>query len=288
MSYDHPQSASSLLKRGIDKLKVRDVDNARRDAEIMLAHVLEIEPSYIPLYRDDITSEKVSLFDAMVERRLTREPVAYITGQQSFWSLDLTVAKGVLIPRPDTETLVELGLNALQGVERPQILDIGTGTGCVLLSLLSELSTANGVGVDISNQAIDTATINAARAEVSDRTSFIQGDMFQPVLQHGWVPFDLIVSNPPYIPTHDIKGLMPDVRDHEPSLALDGGVDGLDFYRRLANDSAICMKEGATIAVEVGFDQAGAVVALFDDAGFKDILIKQDLNGIDRVVSAKK
>jgi release factor glutamine methyltransferase len=279
---------TAVLQAAIRKLSERDALNARRDAEVMLAHVLDVEVSQLPVITAIMSSKQKSQFDNMVARRLEGEPVAYITGVQSFWSLDLKVTPNTLIPRPDTETLVEAGLDAVVDKASPYILDLGTGTGCVLLSLLSEIEQAEGVGVDISSETLAIARTNAVDNQLANRVQFLEGDLFTPLAAAHDRPFDLIVSNPPYIPTSDIAKLMTDVRDYEPIIALDGGADGYDFYRRLANESSAYISDDGTIAVEVGFNQANSVKSLFSAAGFKNILIKQDLNGINRVVSARK
>lgn len=276
----------AVIRRTTQQLEAMDNPCAAKDAELLLAYVIGVEASRLPLQMTPISDEQSSRLQQLIDRRLKGEPVAYIIGVQSFWSLDFIVNEHTLIPRPDTETLVEEGLQAIEGLKNPSILDIGTGTGCVLLSLLAECDAAVGVGVDISPEALVVAKQNAVNNDLSSRVAFHCGNAFTP-LDEGRT-FDLIVSNPPYIPSADIVGLMMDVRDHEPRLALDGGLDGLDFYRVLARESQAYLNEGGTLAVEVGFDQSQAVIALFHDANYVDIQVKQDLSGIKRVVCAKK
>ncbi|WP_262693049.1 peptide chain release factor N(5)-glutamine methyltransferase [Kordiimonas aquimaris] len=278
---------SKVLRGAVECLAGKGNPNAQRDAEVMLAHVLSVAPSHLPLINESMSIADYQVFQHMIERRLTNEPVAYITGRQSFWTGEFIVDEHTLIPRPDTETLVEVGALALKGINDGQVLDIGTGSGCVLLSILSEAESSTGVGIDVSEGALAIAAQNADENNLNARTRFILGDMFEPFNGEKLQKADLIVSNPPYIPTQDIDDLMDDVRDYEPLSALDGGADGYDFYRRIANESALYLKIGGILAVEVGFDQAQTVRALFEAVGFKDILINQDLNGIDRVVSGK-
>ena len=278
---------NAILRRAAARMESFSNSNARRDAEIMLAHVLDIEITQLPLKTEAVSSVDYSLFEQMVERRCTDEPVAYITGRQSFWSFDFRVNEHTLIPRPDTEILVEVCIAALKGQKSAHILDIGTGSGCILLSILSEVDGSTGIGIDVSDQALAIATENAFDNNLNTRASFMCGDMLAPIEAGDAQSFDLIVSNPPYIPTRDIDDLMHDVKDYEPLSALDGGNDGYDFYRILAVDSLQYLKKGGTLAVEVGFGQAAAVSSLFQAAGFKEIMVKQDLNGIDRVVSGK-
>jgi release factor glutamine methyltransferase len=222
--------------------------------------------------------------DAMIARRLAREPVAYITGRQGFWTLDLDVTPAVLIPRPDTEVLVHVGLALLKDVERPRILDLGTGSGAILLALLSERADATGIGVDSSSAALAVAAANADRHGLRARATFIEGDWGAGL--EG--PFDLVVSNPPYIEAAAIAGLEPEVARHEPHGALDGGPDGLDAYRALAPDIARLMRPGAGFAVEFGLGQGPAVAAILTGAGLEVHGLRVDLTGRDRAAFGRK
>lgn len=262
----------------------------RRDTELMLAHLLTCDVT--ELWRDSVPVSDTVLghYKDFLSRRMTHEPVAYIIGQQEFWSLVFNVTPDTLVPRPDTETLVEAGLRSLQGSSPARILDIGTGSGCVLISLLTERDNAEGVGLDISSPALEVAKGNAGRLGVGARSSFIESDLFNALTASHSTrdQFDLIVSNPPYIESADIADLMPDVVDFEPLSALDGGPDGLSFYRRIAVEAVAFLGSDGVLAVEVGHTQAQAVASLFEAAGYIEVHTDLDLSGTERVVRGKK
>jgi len=219
----------------------------------------------------------------MAQRRLAGEPVARITGEKEFWGLRLKLSEDTLVPRPDTETVVEAALDFIKATARaaPRIADIGTGSGAILLALLSELPEATGVGTDISEAALAAAKANAESLGISDRARFAVGD-YASALQGR---FDVIVSNPPYIRSADIPLLAIEVRDHEPRQALDGGTDGLLAYRRLAAETPAYLAPGGALIVEVGYNQAEDVGLLMEAAGFRiSRPFRRDLSGIPRVV----
>lgn len=276
-----------LLRTADVRLAGADIDTARLDAEILMAHVLGC--SRMALYgklADTVPADKVSAFTALVERRQAFEPVAYLTGEQEFWSLPFKVSSETLIPRPDTETLVETVLQE-RGIQPVRsLLDLGTGSGCIFLSLLHEFQEAQGTAVDISAGALAVARQNAVALGLDDRTCFLEGSWFGP-LEVGQ-RFDVIVSNPPYIPSADMAGLMPDVRLYEPGGALDGGEDGLGPYRLIAAEAPAFLDTGGLLAVEVGIHQADDVLALFEAAGLVGSGKAKDLGEIDRVVYGKK
>lgn len=280
------QTVSALLKDAQTRLATVSGELARRDAEIMLSSVLGISTSRLPLFDEPVSQEQLTRFEGHVGRRITGEPVAYIVGEQEFWSLTFKVNEHTLVPRPDTETLVEVGLRSLPGSAASSILDLGTGSGCILLSILYERPNGFGVGIDMSPGALDVAKTNAERLELAERSEFKKGDWFSPVDDAAL--FDLIVSNPPYIETDDMQTLMSDVRDYEPATALDGGEDGLQCYRRITADATSFLVPGGTLAVEIGIGQESAVSRLFEDAGLVDVSIHADLAGVNRVVAAKK
>jgi release factor glutamine methyltransferase len=217
----------------------------------------------------------------MVERRLRREPVSRILGRKGFWKILLTVTPDVLSPRPDTETLLDVVLKAKTEREAFTACDLGTGSGAILLALLAERPAAKGVGTDVSSEALAVARENAANLDLNGRATFIRTDWAAGFAD---ASFDVVLSNPPYIPTGDIPGLDPEVRDHDPHLALDGGADGLDAYRALAPEIARILKPGGLYAVEIGWDQGEAVSALFTAAGLEAKVVK-DLADRDRVVT---
>lgn len=227
-----------------------------------------------------ISDEAGAALDALVARRAKREPIAYILGKKAFYALDFAVGPAVLTPRPDTEMVVEAALAALPEGQAADVLDLGVGSGAILLSVLASRPEAKGLGVDASPDALVFAESNAAALGLSDRATFVHGDWGDGV--EG--PFDLIVSNPPYIRSDDIAGLEPEVSVHEPHLALDGGGDGLDAYRRLWPDVARLLKPGGRFCVEIGAGQGPEVSALAKAAGLEVDAIKPDLAGIGRVV----
>ena len=260
----------------------KGIDNPRLDAEVLLSHILGKDRLYLYTNFDQpLTSEELAAYRQAVKRRAMYAPVAYINGYKEFMGLDFIVNPAVLIPRPDTEILVEAAIDRLVDAEAPAIADLGTGSGAIIVSLLSKLVTAVGTAVDISAEALAVAGENANRQGVAERLSFFKGDMLQPLVGE---KFDAIVSNPPYIPDSDIPGLSPDVRQ-EPRLALAGGSDGLDFYRRIVAQGADYLNPTGFIAVEVGINQAGQVAALADTCSRLNVeTIIKDYAGIERVV----
>lgn len=232
-------------------------------------------------------SEIVSVFNDMAQRRLAGEPLQHILGRAGFWTLDLIADKRALAPRPDSETLIEAALALPQTRSNPgwpaRILDLGTGSGCLLLALLSEFPQARGVGVDLSAQALEQARENAARNGLAARARWLQGDWFAPLGDEK--PFHFIVSNPPYIATAAIEGLQREVRDHDPRLALDGGPDGLGCYRRLAGELAGWLAPGGAALFEIGFDQEHTVRAVFEASGWLVGPAIRDLAGHPRVLA---
>lgn len=264
------------------------LDSPRLDAEVLLSYVLKKERIFLYVHFDQpMEAAELAAYRDCIRRRVQRQPVAYITGRKEFMGLEFKVTPAVLIPRPDTEILVEAVLQRLRaGAEAAgsRIADIGTGSGAICLSLLNYLPQLRAAAVDISSEALAVAEENARILGLSDRLELWQGDMLAP-LQADCGQLAAIVSNPPYIPRGDIGGLEPDVRDFEPLGALDGGVDGMDFYRRLlAGGAALLLPEGF-LAVETGIRQAGQVKRLAEALpqwGRCEII--RDLAGIERVV----
>lgn len=279
-------SVQAVLRSASVRLAAQDNPCAFRDAELLLAHLLGIETSRLMLLVDPVSEAVQQAYEALIERRLSSEPVAYIIGEQAFWSLDFHVNQHTLIPRPDTETLVEVTLGNLPTNKPATIWDVGTGSGCVLLSVLAERPMTIGVGLDISADALAVASKNAHRHGLAERAMFLKSDLFDALGTEETA--DLIVSNPPYIPTLDIHDLMSDVRDFEPMSALDGGDDGLVFYRRLAEMGYQKLKLTGVLAVEIGIGQADEVSRIFACAGFTEIQHVPDLSGKVRVISGKK
>jgi release factor glutamine methyltransferase len=265
------------------RLKAARIDSPSIDARLLLEAAAGVTRTDILTdpYRT-LTPEQAAAFDGYVERRLRREPVSRILGRKGFWKIFLNVTPDVLSPRPDTETLLDVILLAFPPERAFEMIDMGTGSGAILLATLSERWGAKGVGTDVSTEALAVARENAANLDLDGRCTFIRTDW---AAGFGDASFDLVVSNPPYIPSADIAGLDPEVRDHDPHLALDGGEDGLKAYRDLAPEIARILKPGGVFAVEIGWDQGPAVKALFDAAGFADVKVVKDLGDRDRVVT---
>ncbi len=227
-------------------------------------------------------------FRDFLARRSAGEPVAYITGRKEFWSLDFVVTPAVLVPRPETELLVETALGLAAAASKPRILDLGTGSGAIAVSLGREIMAAEIWATDISPQALEIARENAGRNGAAENIRFVAGDLFAPVDERRSF-FDLIVSNPPYIRTGEMDSLPRDVRDFEPRAALDGGPDGLDFYRRIINDAPRHLAAGAFVLLEIGADMGEAVARLFAEGGvYGPARLYRDLAGNDRVAVTRK
>jgi release factor glutamine methyltransferase len=228
-----------------------------------------------------LTPAQTETLEAYLARRIAREPVSHILGKKGFWTVELKVTRDVLTPRPDTETLVDGVLKSLPAEESMRILDLGAGSGAILLALLAERPLWSGVGVDVSEPALEVARENAALLKLDDRATFVHGLWAEGQPDRA---FDAVVSNPPYIPTADIDTLDPEVSVHEPRLALDGGVDGLDAYRVLAPQVMRVLKPGGVFALEIGHDQGQAVEALMVGAAAGFCRVVSDLGQRDRVV----
>lgn len=265
------------------------LDTAALDACILLLDALGIDmTALVAAPHEAIGLAGAGRLARAAQRRLAREPVGRILGEREFWGLPFRLAPATLEPRPDTETLVAAVLDRLRRerrIDAPlRLLDLGTGTGCILVALLAELPAARGIGVDRAAGAAATAQDNARRNGVGERAGFVVGDWAQALAG----PFDVLVSNPPYIETGDLGALAPEVRNHDPALALDGGADGLDAYRVLAATLPRLLAPGGLAAFEVGAGQAAAVAALLAGAGCTDITTTADLAGVQRVVAGKK
>lgn len=272
-----------VLQWTADYLAQRGVENGRRDAELLLCATIDLDRVGLYLnYDRPLNPAELGAFRERVGRRARREPLQHILGQTEFWSLPFTVSPAVLIPRADTEVLVEESLKRATG--SCAILDVGTGSGAIAIALAHELPTASVTAVDISPDALAVALKNASANGVEERVVFRQADLG--ALPGG--PYDLIVANPPYIPAAEMPGLMPEVRDFEPHLALNGGGDGLDCYRRLLPAAAACLKSGGWLLVEVGCGQAPQVLGLFQTSGLAETFTARDLAGIERVVGGRR
>ena len=275
----------AALKEAVLLMKAAGLDTPVLDARLIVQHALGI--SWDTLYlKDDqpLSADEKAQLESELARRAAHEPVSRIVGRRHFWTLDLAVSPDTLDPRPDTESLIETVVQAIP--ERGQalrILDLGTGTGAILLALLAEYPNATGVGVDRSEGALNVARANAENHGLSPRVAFAAGDWSEGI--EG--PFDVIVSNPPYIESGHLSGLPPEVRDHDPALALDGGVDGLDAYRAIIPAIPALLGPGGFAVFEIGAGQGDAVTRLAREHGLAPVGSRRDLGGIERALSFK-
>jgi len=284
-------SIQAVVRENVQCLIEAGIETARLDAEILLSHVLKLTKEQFVLFSDmPVRPEQMRHCEELLLRRIRREPVAHITGRQEFWSLDFRVTPDVLIPRPETERLVEITLGVAR--EFPEnkalkILDVGTGSGAIAVSLARELPSSMIWATDVSIEALEIARSNAARYSASERVRLLHGDLFEPIGEIAG-RFDLIVSNPPYVRSAEIVALEPEVSLWEPRGALDGGVDGLDFYRRIAREASDHLAPNGAVAVEIGADMGKEVARLFAGGGcYTGVTVFQDYAGRDRVVMAK-
>lgn len=256
------------------------------DAEVILSHILKKDKIYIYINRDrELEEEIVKEFFKLIERRKNGEPVQYIVGKQEFMSLDLFVKPGVLIPRGDTEVLVEETLKNMNGMKNPKVVDVGCGSGAISISIAKYGLNAVVYALDIMDTPLEVTGINAEKNEVLDRIHIIKSNMLASLDKSLFKSIDVIISNPPYISEDVIPTLMKEVRDFEPYTALSGGVDGLYFYREITKQSLSFIKPGGLIAYEVGYDQGESVKNILKENGFSNVYCTKDLAGYDRVVT---
>jgi release factor glutamine methyltransferase len=284
----HALTAAGARRALANKLRATGIDSPELDARILVAHALALDPAALAAAGTRVLDRaEADAIAALARRRLAREPVARILGRKEFWSLSLRVDGATLVPRPETETVVEAALAAIEADGPRQrelrIADLGTGSGALLLALLAEFPNAFGVATDTSPSALSMARHNAQRFKFA-RATFLACDMAAALRG----PFDLIVSNPPYIASGDIATLAPEVRDFDPRAALDGGQDGLNYYRLIAASAPALLKPNGSLVVELGVGQAPAVMALFSEAGLTPLPLRLDLQGLPRALPAKK
>jgi release factor glutamine methyltransferase len=283
-------SVEAARRKLAERFRNSAIDSAELDARLLTGEILGLDlTGMIAAANRVLTAAESDRLESFAQRRLAGEPVARILGHKEFWGLSLQLSAATLVPRPDTETVVELALETIRAagaIDHPLcIADLGTGSGAILLALLSELPQARGFGTDISAAALQTATTNAAQVGVADRASFIACDYASGLSG----AFDLIVSNPPYICSADIISLATEVRDHDPMAALDGGADGLDAYRALIPQAAALLTAGGALIVEAGQGQSSDIEALMNAAGLiRGLAPKADLGGIRRAVAGQK
>jgi release factor glutamine methyltransferase len=267
---------------GVERLAAAGIDSARLDARVLLACVMDLGTGEL-LTAKDPSPEQIARYEELLERRLAREPVAYITGEREFWSLPFAVGPGVLIPRPETETLLEEAFRLFPDREAPlNVLDLGTGSGCLLIAFLKNFPKARGIGVDRSAEALGWARRNAEAHGVADRMAWQEG---------GWgavdgATFDLVLSNPPYLTLAEAETLPPEIARYEPANALLAGADGLNAYRALAPLFARYVKPNGRVIVEIGAGQADAVSRILAGHGLEIMAVRADLAGIPRSVAA--
>ena len=282
---DAAATIRGALAEAAETLRAGGVAEARREAATLLAATAGRDRAYLIAHDEDaLPAEVLSLFRERTRRRAAGEPLQYITGRQEFYGLDFEVNAAVLIPRPETELLVEAALELLQDAPAPAVCDVGTGSGCIPVALLHERADARAVAVDISADALRVAARNAARHGVRPRLALVASDCFA-ALDAAACKFEMIVSNPPYVAEGDVPGLQREVRDHEPRVALTPGGDGLSVIRRLLADSPLFLKPGGRLLFEIGFNQHEAVRRLADPGVWTMLDIHRDLQGIPRTVA---
>ena len=293
-----PSRLQDFLTSAEGRLTSAGIETAALDVRLLVGHALGLNRLEIVIQKDRSLSEVESKnIDMLLERRIAREPVSRILGSREFWGLPFSLNEATLDPRSDSETLIEGVLRSIDpsftpGKRKPsdllnqpfRILDLGTGSGCLLLALLSELPHATGIGIDWASSAIDAAKSNAARLNLSERSSFERRNWLEGMVE----TFDIIVSNPPYIRTDEIDDLMPEVSQYDPRLALDGGADGLGPYRSVIPDLYARLKTGGLIAFEIGEGQKTAVDQLLTEAGLQELTSFKDFSGIERSIIARK
>ena len=260
-------------------------ERMRRDAESLLLHVLGKNSAWLMAHADDetLSDEDEARYTALIERRFRGEPMQYITGECEFYGLPFRVTRDVLIPRPETEHLVEKVLENASRLQQPRIVDVGTGSGAIAVALAHKLPRATVTAIDLSLPALEVARFNAQRLGFADRIRLLHGDLLEPVAEE---QFEIIVSNPPYVPNTDRALISVEVREHEPAVALFGGEDGLAIFRRLIPSAYAALVQGGFLIFEFGFSQMSDVESLLKSAGFQNIEITHDLQGIPRVASA--
>ena len=263
------------------------MDSAEINARLLLAHILDIEEWQLGIYRHEITQQQANQLEILIQKRSQRIPLQHLVGSVGFYGLDVQVSPNALIPRPETELLVETVIKTIHSHKRQnepvKLLDLATGTGCIALALAKELPMAQVWGLDISEDALNLARKNASNSGLEKRVTWIHSDMWRSIKDPDQ-KWDYLISNPPYIPSHEIDELEPEVRDHDPKLALDGGQDGLDFYRLLANQADRWISQSGFIFLECGKDQADDIKKLFKSASWFADQVVRDYNNIQRIL----
>ena len=280
-----------ILNRAVEKLRLAGIDRPRTNAELLLEAVLN--KGKVDLYLDKdriLTSDEIEKFNQYIKERISHRPVQYIIGTVEFFGLEFQVDERVLIPRPETETLVEVVIEQLVNKENPRIIDLGTGSGAIAISLATNLNSPFIYATDVSKDALDVAKENAIRNKVGNQIEFLCGDLFQPLKNKNLEgQIDCVVSNPPYVSKDELETLPREIKDYEPIVALESEKDGLFFHKKIIENSFDFLKRGGLLALETAFGQAGKVADLIcQSENYNNIGIVKDLGGIDRVVKAMK
>ena len=274
----------NTIRQASQLLKNHNINSYELDAEIILSDIMKVTREFLIINNHlNISKNIIKKYNLAIRRRINREPVAYITGKREFWSEDFVVDHGTLVPRPETELLIYKVINFLKN-KRINILDIGTGSGCILLAILKELNLARGTGIDISPKAIQIAKVNSKNLNLFNRSKFKVFDL----TKYNLGKYDLIVSNPPYVPSKDIKKLSKDIINFEPRIALDGGVDGLDLIKKVIYKSNCLLKRNGILALEIGFNQYYKVSKLLKHYRFREMGKEYDNNRNVRCIISTK
>jgi len=275
------------LASAVDHLETAEVGSPRMNAEVLLMFVLGVNRAYLYAHPErELTPEEENRYDEALAQRATGMPSQYITGHQEFWGLDFVVSPAVLIPRPETEHLVETVLEVAREVPQPKIVDVGTGSGCVALALAHELKTADVYALDVSSEALEIAHANAARLQLDHRVRFLQSNVLSAVTDTH--DFDFVVSNPPYVGYGEADKVQKSVRDFEPRVAVFAGEQGLDVIGPLVQQAHTVLKRRGWLALEIGYSMRDAVLNLLDQTTWNDVRVVPDLQGIPRVVAGRK
>jgi release factor glutamine methyltransferase len=274
----------NTIREAAKILKVNNIESHKLDAEVIMSNIMNVDREFLIINNNlNISKDIIKKYNLAIKRRIKSEPVAYITGKKEFWSEDFIVNKATLVPRPETELLVYKAVRFFKG-KKISILDIGTGSGCILLSILKELNLSKGIGIDISSKAIETAKKNSMNLNLFNRSKFKVFDLNK----YSYGKYDLIVSNPPYIPSIDIKNLSKDIINHEPLAALNGGVDGLDLIKKVIYKSNILLKKRGLLILEIGHNQYRRVSSILRYHGYREMSKEYDYKQNIRCIISTK
>ncbi len=286
-----PLTLDDAIQKASDQLTRAGIMTARLDAELLLSHILQKNRAWIFTHiHETLDPGSAELFHELTDRRARREPLQYIVGRQEFWGLEFKVTPDVLIPRPETELVVEAAINVLKQTPQPAAIDLCTGSGCIAVSLANELRTARVFATDTSDRALAVARENARKHGVMERIRFLEGDLFRPLEELDLAgKADVITANPPYVQSGDLPSLQPEVRDHEPLVALIAGPAGTEIHQRIIGQAPNFLKQHGILVMEMGIGQSDSVIKMVNrTAAYSKPEILKDLSGIDRVIIANK